>query len=284
MQFLGYNENKQRGTYDFPFEFYHVNQNHPQYIMSYHWHVEYEILRVVSGELRVTMDEKTIEAKSGDVIFINSGVLHSAMPAACVYECIVFDLDTLLQISSVCKKKIESIRDHSVLVYDFFRPEKKDVHSAVWDIFNAMKECRPGYELSVYGLFYRFFGLIYENHYYLENEQKTRRDYKRLTQMRSVLNLIESQYDQPLTLSMMAAAAGMSSKYFCRFFAVMTHRKPMDYLNHYRIERACYELSSSDATVTDVAYSCGFNDLSYFIKTFKKYKGMTPGSYVRRAS
>ena len=96
--------------------------------------------------------------------------------------------------------------------------------------------------------------------------------------------MIESQYDQPLTLSMMAAAAGMSSKYFCRFFAVMTHRKPMDYLNHYRIERACYELSSSDATVTDVAYSCGFNDLSYFIKTFKKYKGMTPGSYVRRAS
>ena len=72
----------------------------------------------------------------------------------------------------------------------------------------------------------------------------------------------------------------MTPKYFCRFFLEMTHRTPIDYLNYQRIEHACYQLVTTDASITDIAYSCGFNDLSYFIKTFKKYKGITPGKYA----
>ena len=41
----------------------------------------------------------------------------------------------------------------------------------------------------------------------------------------------------------------------------------------------CKKISNTDALITDVAYSCGFNDLSYFIKTFKKIKGITPRKY-----
>ncbi|MFR7899352.1 MAG: helix-turn-helix domain-containing protein [Ruminococcus sp.] len=55
----------------------------------------------------------------------------------------------------------------------------------------------------------------------------------------------------------------------------------MDYLNRQRIERACYEMSTTDDSITDIAYRNGFNDLSYFIRTFKKYKGTTPGKYKK---
>ena len=61
----------------------------------------------------------------------------------------------------------------------------------------------------------------------------------------------------------------------------MTRRTPIDYLNYYRIEQATYQLLQSDATVTEIAYRCGFNDLSYFIRAFKKYKGITPGRYEK---
>lgn len=281
MQFLDYHENKQHGTYDFPFEFYHVDQNHPQYIMSYHWHSEYEIIRILTGELRVTLDEKTVEAKEGDILFVNGGVLHAAMPAACVYECLVFDLDSFQHSTTVCRTMMQEIADHTILVDDFFPPETAGIHQTVWNIFDTMKERAEGYELSVFGLLYAFLGQIYSTHSYHEDTGSSRRNYKRLTQMRSVLELIESHYHEPLTLPMIANAAGMSPKYFCRFFAAMTHRKPMEYLNHYRIEKACCELSSSDTSVTEIAYDCGFSDLSYFIKTFKRYKGITPGKYKR---
>jgi AraC-like DNA-binding protein len=61
----------------------------------------------------------------------------------------------------------------------------------------------------------------------------------------------------------------------------MTGKTPVEYLNEYRIERATQKLLSSDQSVTDIAYSCGFNDLSYFIKTYKSHKGISPGG-VRR--
>ena len=49
-----------------------------------------------------------------------------------------------------------------------------------------------------------------------------------------------------------------------------------------RIEEACLQLAATDDSITEIAYRNGFNDLSYFIRTFKKYKGMTPGKYKRR--
>ena len=49
-----------------------------------------------------------------------------------------------------------------------------------------------------------------------------------------------------------------------------------DYLNYKRVEQAYYELTVLDKSVTEVGFDCGFHDTSYFIRIFKKYKGMTP--------
>ena len=70
LQIIDQNEDRPRGTYEFPFEFHHIDENHPRYIMSYHWHVEYEIIRILSGEFTVTLDEKSFKATQGDVIFV----------------------------------------------------------------------------------------------------------------------------------------------------------------------------------------------------------------------
>ena len=63
------------------------------------------------------------------------------------------------------------------------------------------------------------------------------------------------------------------------FFKKMTNRTPIDYLNVYRIEMASKKIINTDLSITDIAFSCGFNDLSYFIKTFKKITGITPRKY-----
>ena len=49
-------------------------------------------------------------------------------------------------------------------------------------------------------------------------------------------------------------------------------RNPVILRNDYRIEKASLQLASSDMNITEIAYACGFNDLSYFIKTFKDLK------------
>ena len=281
MQIIDQNEDRPRGTYEFPFEFHHIDQSHPRYVMSYHWHVEYEIIRILTGEFTVTLDEKSFKAVQGDVIFVHSGILHSGIPVNCVYQCIVFDMNVFLKLNSVCADYIQKIVHQDILIFHHFDQRYPAVLSAVNSLFQSMDEKKPGYELSVIGQFYHFFGIVFGNHYYLDSQPKARRDYKRILQLKQVVEFIEKNYASPLTLGQLSDSVSMSPKYFCRFFSDMTHQTPMDYLNRQRIEQACYQLSTTDDSITDIAYRNGFNDLSYFIRTFKKYKGTTPGKYKK---
>lgn len=279
MHDLDRNEDRPRGTYDFPFEFHHVTESHPQYRMSYHWHVEYEIIRILQGRLTVTLDEKSFTASAGDVIFVHSGILHSGIPEDCVYQCIVFDGNVFLKHSSICSGYMQKIIHQDIMVYHHFTGKYKEVIQIANDIFDSMWQKKSGYEMIVIGQFYHFFGLIFGNHYYLDGITRTRKDYKRILQLKQVLEFIENNYTSQITLGQLSASVSMSPKYFCRFFSEMTHQTPMDYLNRQRIEKACYQLATTDDSITEIAYGSGFNDLSYFIRTFKKYKGITPGKY-----
>ena len=53
----------------------------------------------------------------------------------------------------------------------------------------------------------------------------------------------------------------------------------MRYLNEYRLERAAELLHHEDKTVTEIAFECGFNDLSYFIKSFRRQYELSPSVY-----
>ncbi|MDO4518706.1 MAG: AraC family transcriptional regulator [Eubacteriales bacterium] len=282
MHDLAENENRMRGTYDFPFEFHHIESNHPRYVMSYHWHVEYEMIRIISGELSVTLDEKSFTAKAGDVIFIHSGILHSGIPKDCIYQCIVFDSNFFLKHISACSEYMQKVVHMDVIIYHHFTEKHLEIIQSANAIFDAIWHRQDGFELSVIGQFYHFFGLVFSKHYYLKNLSRTRRDYKRIGQLKQVLEFIDKNYGSQITLQELSDSVSMSPKYFCRFFHEMTHQTPMDYLNRQRIEHACSQLLTTDASITDIAYQTGFNDQSYFIRTFKKYKGITPGKYKRK--
>lgn len=60
----------------------------------------------------------------------------------------------------------------------------------------------------------------------------------------------------------------MAPKYFCRVFHQITGRTPINYLNYYRVECAAELLRSTDDSITEIAFACGFNDSCYFSKHF----------------
>ena len=72
---------------------------------------------------------------------------------------------------------------------------------------------------------------------------------------------------------------GMSPFRFSRSFHEIYGITFQDYVVRYRILEACRLLKSPNANVTDVAYAIGFNDASYFSRTFRRYVGITPSGY-----
>lgn len=280
MKYMNYREEKKHGTFDFPIEFYHVGPTHPRYEMSYHWHIEYEIIRILKGEFLMTIGEEEFLARAGDIIFVKGGLLHGGIPVKCMYECIVFNLDALMISSPAGDRLLKKIRDDSIQVLNHFPKPDPELMRITERMFGQMKIQAEGHELIVIGAFYEFFGYVLERRHYIITQDISTKEGRRIEHLKRALEVIENSYPDCITLDDLAKAAGMNSKYFCRYFREMTHRTPIDYLNYYRIEQACFKLATSNSSIADVGMSCGFNDVSYFIKTFKKYKGMTPKKYL----
>jgi len=90
---------------------------------------------------------------------------------------------------------------------------------------------------------------------------------------------IRLHYAEPVTLERMAAALNYSVPYLIKQFKLRMGTSPIGYLIEVRMDKAKELLLRTDAALQDIAEGVGYNDISYFNKTFKKYTGMTPGQY-----
>ena len=280
MQSLRYHESMQRGSPDFPLAYYCVEKTHARYEMPYHWHEETEILYVRSGRFELSLDGESIPLSPGDAAYIAAGRLHGGMPHECVYECAVFDLRMLLSAPALCKELLGRVESGKIALRALF-PGGNAASAALPRLFTALREGAPGYALAALGSLYAFFGDVYREKAYAGCGEHPAGG-KRMLRLKQVFDLIESSYASPLRLSDLAAAVPVDRKYFCRFFKQATHLTPMQYLQYYRIERACYEMQSTDKNVTEIALDVGFASPEYFTRVFKKHKGIAPGQYLSR--
>ncbi len=94
-----------------------------------------------------------------------------------------------------------------------------------------------------------------------------------------VCEYIEQHFRDSICLSEIAALVNMTDTAFSHFFKSKTNMTFIDYLNDMRIAHACQLLSETNQTISEVCYNSGFNNMSNFIRMFKKRKQMTPNSY-----
>lgn len=272
---LDYNERVAHEMDNIPISYYYVDQKHPAYHAPLHWHRPSEIVRVLSGKLKMYLDEKKILLLPGDILFINQEIIHGFFPQNCVYEIIDFDADEILLRTSLCKDALRIFTNSQVSILPFDPAEDIGIHHIATQLFTYASMESNDSDLLVLGALFEFLGMIYANQHYIEN-------YKSSTNtklFKPLLEFIENSYMKPITLQDMAQVSGMSTSHFSVLFRKFFHQTPVDYLNSYRIERACLFLINSDLPVTEIAYRCGFNDSAYFVKVFKKYKLLTPKKY-----
>lgn len=268
-------ENKKRGSFDFPIELYYVDKSSPRYQMPLHWHLEYELITVLSGSFKLSLDGKTFILNSGDCAWIGDGVVHGGIPDDCIYECIVFDLTSFLHNMPVCSKNATLFLSNSSAYTGIYRKGSR-VALLCDEIFDSMECEKNGYEFTTIGLMWELLGEFVSTSSFAAVLPY---DKFRVATLKDVLTYIRNNIDKHITLDELAKTAGMSPKYFCRVFKEITGKTPIEYLNYFRIEYACEMLTFTDESVTEIALSCGFGDMSYFSKSFARYKGMSPTKF-----
>jgi len=104
---------------------------------------------------------------------------------------------------------------------------------------------------------------------------------RRMASMRRVLDCIESQLDEPLSIETLAAEAGLSVFHFVRTFSAIFHATPHQYLQARRAARA-KSLLAKRATPSDAAAAAGLTDQSHLNRWFKRTYGVTPAQYQQQ--
>lgn len=90
---------------------------------------------------------------------------------------------------------------------------------------------------------------------------------------------VDQHYLDPVSMSDLSEALGISQFYLSRVFKERTGYSPMQYIINRRIGRAQSLLISTDLSVTKIAEQCGYDNPNYFNLLFKKTIGMAPGAY-----
>ena len=94
-----------------------------------------------------------------------------------------------------------------------------------------------------------------------------------------VLNYIKANLNEKLSINSLSDKACMSKATFYRLFKRELGISPNDFILAEKINKAKVLLSQPGAKVASIGYELGFSDANYFIRTFKKIMGTTPGAY-----
>lgn len=88
-------------------------------------------------------------------------------------------------------------------------------------------------------------------------------------------------YARQISIDEIASHVGMNRSAFCTFFKKQTGKTYVSFLNEYRLKVAHHLLSNTDSNISTVCWQCGFNDLAYFDKLFKKTFNISPSELKR---
>lgn len=102
-----------------------------------------------------------------------------------------------------------------------------------------------------------------------------------LPHLRRARDVADRNYAEPLDLTALAAAAGVSKYHFLRCFTAEYGETPMQYVARRRIERAADLLRATNLTVTEVCQLVGYSNLGSFSRRFTELVGMNPSEYQR---
>ena len=279
----GFHEIKEHGEREFPFNIYPccIPQDFPQ--VRVHWHQEMEIIAVKKGELLVTVDKETSRIRQGEAAVVFPGQLHGIFQSGngrAEYENIIFRLELLMgRGEDLCGIRfllpMERDRGHGAVHMRKGVQGYEDFMEGVRLLDELCLGKRYGYELGVKGALFYMMSALLET--WKPGERKGGRDTRE--RMRGLLDFIEEHYGEKITVQEAAERCYYSQSHFMKYFRQYMGVSFVEYLNSYRLFRAAGLLRTTDQPVTRIAQSCGFDNLSYFNRLFRRMYQMTPVQY-----
>lgn len=281
------------GTPDYPMQAY-INHFRwcGDHLIDWHWHPEVEVTVVLSGEVEIFVNNIGYRLTAGEGFFINANVMHkqASLPDSEDYPvlatiCFLPDFIGDCGENLIFRKYVMPIAGNKTLRCVKLSPEKewqKAMIDAVCRVCEISGKHSFGYELRCRDLLSEMWCSLAENVSEAVPATVDRRMMTGEKRLKKMLSFIYENYRDEISVEDIANAANISKSECFRCFRLMIEKKPIEFLNEYRLKKALELLTATDMPITEVCLNCGFGHISYFGKLFRTAYGTSPREYRNR--
>ena len=274
-------ENKPHGTKDDPFSTYHIQNGGQSFQIPVHWHDELEIIYVKSGFLTVNISGENYIGKPGDAFVVSPGNLHfmGSQTGTVDYFTFLFPLkyiafrtDDMLD-----DKLIEPLNSGHLMISPEIKDTVKEQCEQLARVYAAeidKSESKITSQIRKKIILLQFIHELWKKGFIVENDTTGRN-----TVEKEMVSYIQQNYTGKILLREFGEQFHLSEKYISRYFKEHFHITLSQYVTYLRLEHAKQMLQETDISVTEVAMQSGYQNISYFIRSFKKTYGVSPLKY-----
>lgn len=251
---------------------------------SKHFHDEYEIFYLLSGERSYFINNQTYHVKKGNLVFIDSNQIHRT----CTINepsheriLLLFNENIFQRCSHIFGRlNMQKFFEMNFGVIDLDSKEQKYVENILFFMLKETKYQRTEYEFLLLTKLAELFIFILRKQAQMGSiDQHIPIQTPKHKKVNEVANYISIYYSSGESLDELANRFFISKYYLCRIFKEITGFTVNEYININRIKQAQVLLESSTLSVTEVAESVGYKNISHFNKVFKTYLETTPLQY-----
>ena len=274
-------ENKPHGTKYDPFSTYHIENAGRSFQIPVHWHDEFEIIYVRSGFLTVSISGESYIGKTGDAFVVSPGNLHlmGSQTGTVDYYTFLFPLkyisfrtDDMLD-----EKLLEPLNSGHLMICPRVNDTAKELCEQLIEIYEAKKdesESKITTQVRTKIILLQFILEMWKKGFVIENDTSGRN-----TVEKEMVSYIQQNFTGKISLREFGEQFHLSEKYISRYFKEHFHITLSQYVTYLRLEHAKQLLQDTDIPVTDVAMQSGYQNVSYFIRSFQKAYAVSPLKY-----
>lgn len=243
------------------------------------FHPEIEIKLFYEGDSIQTIGSETIIATAGDITIANPYEVHANIETdlhSGKYYIVMIDLD-FFENTGLIDTDLRSLLITNGAAFNNHIKNNKRLNDIIMQVITEAKDQKEYYQSVIRNLMAQFFCLLIRDHLYQGTPRPlTTKEIKKTALIEPAITKIFNDYNQNITVEQLAELCHLSKFYFCRIFKEVTGDTPISYITRHRIHIAKAMLKDKTKSIQQVATLCGYNDISYFYRCYKKVAGQSP--------
>ncbi len=243
-----------------------------------HFHPELEFLIIEAGRMSNRLEGTEYITGEGDIIFFNSRVPHATqfLDDGTVQHMVQFKTPSTFRGSFRYLSDLLSRTVAPVFVFHPSDADYADLKTHLVDMIEQDAEAGIAGDYRITSDIFFIISLLHRRG--LLADESSAFDFGQLSKLVPLFEYIDTHFAEEIALEECADLLRLNKSYLCRLFRSATGTTLWDFINFVRICKS-EELLAGEMNLSEIAYAVGFSSPSYFHRTFKKYKQMSPSEY-----